>query len=110
MFYTFDKNTVQLLRLVCKIYPAFVTLLSKSFILVSCYYQEFTGNIDRSTVVENRLSKPVVALCIRLIPLTWTAFPCLRMEVIGCNFNASGVVQFYEGMVYDCHIRFCLVI
>ena len=60
------------------------------------YYQSFTGNTDRSTVVENRLPSPVVALCIRLFPMSWLELPCLRMEVIGCNFNASGVVTFYD--------------
>jgi len=60
------------------------------------HFQTFTGNTDRTTVVENRLPTHVIAMCIRLFPLTWLGLPCLRMEVIGCNFNASGVVEIYN--------------
>jgi len=53
-----------------------------------CYllflHQTFTGNRDQNTIVEQRLSTPVTALCVRLYPLTWLADPCMRMEVLGC--------------------------
>jgi len=42
-----------------------------------------------NTLVDNRLnvSTPIIVLCIRLYPLVWFGFPCLRMEVLGCVPN-----------------------
>jgi len=60
---------------------AYVTLnVSYSFF----HNQTFTGNTDQTTVVENRLSTPVAAFCLRLYPLSWFVAPCMRMEVLGC--------------------------
>ena len=59
--------------------------LNKPLLLYHFYTQAFTGNTDRTTVVENRLSTPVIARCIRVLPLTWsTDNACMRMEVLGC--------------------------
>ena len=59
-------------------------------------YQTFTANTDFTTIVENRLSTPVIALCIRLYPLTWFGFPCLRMEVLGCIRNYSTSIIYHQ--------------
>ena len=48
------------------------------------YSQTFTANTDNLSLVENRLTSPVVARCLRLFPLTWELIPLLRMEVLGC--------------------------
>nr|XP_058955959.1 B-cell receptor CD22-like [Pocillopora verrucosa] len=53
----------------------------------------FSGNSDGNTVVRNKLSGnwSFVARFLRLIPLTWNAWPCLRMEVYGRELPAIDV-------------------
>jgi len=62
--------------------------LTHYLLLPPYYFQTFTGNVDRDTVVTNRLPAAVTARCLRLFPVTWVAgganVPCLRMEVYGC--------------------------
>ena len=67
-----------------------IVIMSTYWINITSFrYQTFVGNTDKNTIVENRLNvtTPVVALCIRLYPVLWFSFPCLRMEVLGCHHN-----------------------
>ncbi|XP_078352588.1 uncharacterized protein LOC144637397 isoform X1 [Oculina patagonica] len=56
------------------------------------FYQEpscpsakvFTGNRDRGTVVYNRLSQPITARYIRIMPLQWHIHVSMRLEIYGC--------------------------
>ena len=63
---------------------------------LSFRFQTFIANTDYNTVVENRLLTPIVALCIRLYPLGWFDFPCLRMEVLGCIDDYSSSVIYHQ--------------
>ncbi|XP_033111312.1 neuropilin-1-like [Anneissia japonica] len=46
--------------------------------------REFMGNYDEDTVVTNVLPEPIKAQFIRIRPLSWHTYPCLRFEVLGC--------------------------
>ena len=46
--------------------------------------QFFSGNTDGTSIVTNILPTPVNALCVRLYPLTWEAYPDLKLEYLGC--------------------------
>ena len=57
--------------------------------------QEFTGNSDRNTPVTQIFFKPVAALYVRIVPVTWyydpddsetttNNAPALRFELLGC--------------------------
>ncbi|XP_071801471.1 retinoschisin-like [Asterias amurensis] len=47
--------------------------------------QIFNGNTDRSNIVERRFFKPVLAVKIRIVPVEWYDFICLRFELLGCK-------------------------
>ncbi len=51
--------------------------------------QEFTGNTDQTTKVEQTFHEPVVALHIAIVPTTWETsvmdLPALRFELMGCQ-------------------------
>ncbi|PFX15365.1 G-protein coupled receptor GRL101 [Stylophora pistillata] len=47
--------------------------------------QEFTGNMDRDTIVHHKLNPAIKARYIRLQPLTWHNWISLRMELYGCS-------------------------
>ena len=51
--------------------------------------QVFSGNADGDTVVRNALndSMSFVASLLRIYPLTWSTWPCLRVEVFGRGTN-----------------------
>ncbi|CAH3166795.1 unnamed protein product [Porites lobata] len=44
----------------------------------------FDGNYDRNTIVHQKLSWPIRARCIRILPEAWTGHISLRMELYGC--------------------------
>jgi len=44
-------------------------------------FQIFQGNSDLETIVQNFLAEAVQARYIRLYPITFSTWPCLRMEV-----------------------------
>ena len=46
--------------------------------------QEFTGNSDRDTVVENVLNLPIEAKFIRFQPTAWHGHISMRVELYGC--------------------------
>ncbi|XP_071801525.1 retinoschisin-like [Asterias amurensis] len=47
--------------------------------------QIFNGNTDRNSIVERRFFKPVLAVKIRIVPVEWESFICLRFELLGCK-------------------------
>jgi len=93
----------RLLSIVCNCYSKITSqnyTVNKFCNMLSLRYQTFIANIDYNTVVENRLPTPIVALCIRLYPLGWFDFPCLRMEVLGCIDGYSrSVIHLQEPLV-----------
>jgi len=32
---------------------------------------------------------PVVAMCVRIYPHTWSSYPSLQLEVLGCAYHSS---------------------
>lgn len=49
-----------------------------------CYFQVFEGNEDSDTVVFNKLSQPITARYIRLLPIEWHNHISMRIEIYGC--------------------------
>jgi hypothetical protein len=47
------------------------------------FFQLFTGNTDRNTVVKNVLNPPIRAKLIRFIPTTYHNWKVLRVEAYG---------------------------
>ena len=48
-------------------------------------FQIFAGNLDRHTVVSHDLKNPIIAKVIRINPITWHSYICLRAEFYGCR-------------------------
>lgn len=48
--------------------------------------QTFLGNSDRSKVVKHKLSVPIKAAFVRVLPLTKKGRSALRLELYGCDF------------------------
>ncbi|XP_071801339.1 retinoschisin-like [Asterias amurensis] len=46
--------------------------------------QIFNGNTDQNSIVEGRFFKPVLTVKIRIVPVKWTNFICMRFELLGC--------------------------
>jgi len=49
------------------------------------YFQVFSGNRDRNTVVEHLLVTAFNARFIRFHPKSWKGHICMRAEVYGCR-------------------------
>ncbi|XP_071801334.1 retinoschisin-like [Asterias amurensis] len=47
--------------------------------------QIFQGNTDQNSIVERRFFKPVLMVKIRIVPVKWTNFICMRFELLGCQ-------------------------
>ncbi|XP_071801331.1 retinoschisin-like [Asterias amurensis] len=47
--------------------------------------QIFNGNTDKHSIVERRFFKPVLAVKIRIVPVEWNEYICLRFELLGCQ-------------------------
>ncbi|XP_075924104.1 neuropilin-2 isoform X1 [Petromyzon marinus] len=45
----------------------------------------FAGNVDATSVVENRLAEPVLTRFVRIRPQTWEGGIALRFELYGCS-------------------------
>ncbi len=43
--------------------------------------QVFSGNTDQNTVVRHSLSTDVKARFVRFYPVTYSVFPCMRVEI-----------------------------
>ena len=50
--------------------------------------QTFTANTNSDDVVDIDLPEPVVVRYLKIVVLSWNAYPALRMEVIG--YDCSG--------------------
>lgn len=51
---------------------------------IFCYLQTFQGNFDPSTPVVNHFDSPVYATYVRIYPLSYNSWTCLRFDVLGC--------------------------
>ena len=47
--------------------------------------QEFQGNSDKNTPVTHNFTLPIYARFVRIFPLTWHAYNCMRFELYGCK-------------------------
>ena len=56
----------------------------------------FDGNKDSDSVVHNKVTPPVTALVLRLLPVDWENHISMRMEIYGC----PGILHFP-----DCHVQ-----
>lgn len=59
----------------------------------------FDGNQDSDTIVQNKLSPPVTARYIRLVPFEWKNKISMRMEIYGC-----------PGIFYNQQIKLVVVV
>ena len=49
------------------------------------YYQVFNGNSDLVTAVTHYFDAQVSAQFVRILPLTFSGYPALRIELYGCE-------------------------
>ena len=49
--------------------------------------QVIIGNVNRHGLAKNKLEPPIVALKVRILPVTWYENICLRLELTGCPFG-----------------------
>lgn len=61
----------------------------------------FDGNKDSDSVVYNKLTPPVTALVLRLLPVGWQNHISMRMEIYGC----PGILHFFLRVVQSPLIR-----
>ena len=69
------------------------------FLLTFCSFQVFEGNEDSDTVVLNKLSQPITARYIRLLPIEWHNHISMRIEIYGC----PGIF-FYLVIIYSLYL------
>ena len=55
------------------------------------FFQIFTANYDRYSVVKNNLDKPIITRYIRINPETWQGHICMRTEFYGCKKGSSEI-------------------
>ena len=58
-------------------------------LLFRSMFQTFLGNSDRGKVVKHKLSVPIKASFVRVLPLTKKGRSALRLELYGCDFFES---------------------
>ncbi|MGH0171087.1 UNVERIFIED_CONTAM: hypothetical protein FKN15_060571 [Acipenser sinensis] len=76
-----------------------------SLFFCGCILKIFMGNVDGSGTKENTLSPPIIAQYIRVLPLSYSNRPTLRMELIGCDLNSCSMPLGMErGLIQDNHI------
>ena len=63
----------------------------KHFSNKSLFFQIFTANYDRYSVVKNNLDKPIITRYIRINPETWQGHICMRTEFYGCKKGSSEI-------------------
>jgi len=51
------------------------------------FFQVFPGNDGPNTLVENTFPVPVVALCVRINPITFSGYMSLRFDLTGCPYQ-----------------------
>ncbi|KAI8516619.1 hypothetical protein Bbelb_052000 [Branchiostoma belcheri] len=49
----------------------------------------FPGNTDKDTPVTNLLENPVVARYVRFLPMSWSVWISMRVEILGCSGNSK---------------------
>ena len=49
-----------------------------------------SGNTEREGTIRNDLSPPVTARFVRILPLSYFSFICMKVELYGCGFNCGG--------------------
>ena len=54
------------------------------YLLTFSSFQVFEANEDSDTVVLNKLSQPITASYIRLLPIEWHNHISMRIEIYGC--------------------------
>ena len=47
--------------------------------------QEFAGNTDRGSIVNNDLNPPITSRYIRFLPISWYDHISMRIELFGCT-------------------------
>ena len=67
-------------------------------LLTLCSFQIFEGNEDSDTVVFNKLSQPITARYIRLLPIEWHEHISMRIEIYGCP---GMYICFYLVIIYS---------
>ena len=65
-----------------------------NFLRACNHFQEFEGNTDAYTVRHHYFDKPTVVRYIRFHPLHWNRHPSMRVEILGCQSEASFVSGF----------------
>uniref|UniRef100_K1QGX0 Inactive carboxypeptidase-like protein X2 n=1 Tax=Magallana gigas TaxID=29159 RepID=K1QGX0_MAGGI len=50
----------------------------------------FKGNADEDSKVTNKLSCPIWARCVRVVPKTWNSHIAMRLEFLGCPIKMPG--------------------
>ena len=73
-------------RLELKTFFFFVqVILTFSFSTISFLpHQVFIGNVDTSSVVQNKLKMPQITRWIRIVPRSWNNHIGMRVELYGC--------------------------
>lgn len=46
--------------------------------------KDFTGNLDRNSVVYHELNPPIRARYLRFLPVSWENYIAMRVELYGC--------------------------
>lgn len=49
------------------------------------FAKEITGNRDRNTPHGHVLDQPIIARYIRIHPVAWYGYICMRVELFGCR-------------------------
>lgn len=83
------RNNDYVAKALCIIFPLasenIVWDEKETFFCISCLFfcQIFDANVDNTTVKIIELQKLILARYIRICPLEWYIWPCMRMELYG---------------------------
>ena len=53
------------------------------------------GNSDRNTIVKHTFAPPIIARFLRIYPLTYNIYVCLRVELYGCPAGQYTLFSFF---------------
>ena len=62
--------------------------------------QVIIGNVNRHGLAKNKLEPPIVALKVRILPVTWYENICLRLELTGCPYGKLLIFQVRGLLMY----------
>lgn len=85
----------------CRVFLVFLAI-SNLFHLF--FFKIFQGNTKIDVVVEQRLSRTILARFLRIVPDIWSGNPVLRMEVTG-----SYVGKHYITDIFALKLGICMV-